>query len=58
MLGILQVLPLRKSDDNVLKCHRKKRTLRGRKTDFPRMQSVEWKPRRRVLNSTRQFENV
>jgi hypothetical protein len=58
MLGILQVLPLIKSDGNVLKCHKKKRMSRGKKKDFPRMQNAEWKPTRIVLNAGRLIVNV
>jgi len=55
MPGILQVLPLVKSDDNILKCHKKKR---GKRKDFPRMQNAEWKPTRIVLNAGRLIVNV
>jgi hypothetical protein len=58
MPGILQALPLIKSDGNVLKCHKKKRMPRGKRKDFPRMQNDKWKPRRIVLNAGRLIVNV
>jgi len=58
MPGILQVLPLIKGDDNVLKCHKKKRMPQGKRKDFPRVQNAEWKPTRIVLNAGRLIVNV
>ncbi len=40
------------------KMSQKKRTLRGKRKDFPRMQNVEWKPRRKMLNAGRFILNV
>jgi hypothetical protein len=53
MTGILQVLPLRKSENNVLKCHKKKRIPRRKRKDLSRMQNVARKLRRKVLNAGR-----
>jgi len=55
---ILQVPLLRKSENNVLECHKKKRMPRGKRKDFPRMQNVEWKPRRKMLNEGRPIVTV
>ena len=53
MAGVLQVLPLLKSDNKVLNFFKKKRTLRGLRKDFPRIQNDKWKPRKIVLNAGR-----
>ncbi len=58
MAGILQVLPLRECKNYILKCHKKKRMLRGKRKDFPRMQNVKWKPRRKMLNAGRPIVTV
>jgi hypothetical protein len=51
MAGILQVLPLRKSENNVLECHKKNSMSRGKRKDLLRMQNVAWKLRRNVINT-------
>jgi hypothetical protein len=53
MAGIMQVLPLQKSENNILKCNKKIRTPRGKMKDFLRMQNVAPKIRRNVLNARR-----
>jgi hypothetical protein len=58
MAGILQVLPLRKSKNNVLKCHKIKRMPRGKRKDFLRMKNIAQKLRRNVLNAGRLYVNV
>jgi hypothetical protein len=58
MAGILQVLPLRKSENNILKCNKKKRMPRGKRKDFLRMQNITTKLRRNALNARRLCMNV
>jgi hypothetical protein len=53
MAGILQVLPLRKSKNNVLECHKKKKMPRGKRKDLLKMQNVARKLRRNVINAGR-----
>jgi hypothetical protein len=47
--GILQVLLLRECENYVLKCHKKQRMPREKRKRFPKMQSVEWNPRKMVF---------
>jgi hypothetical protein len=53
MAGIPQILPLRKSKNNVLECHKKNRTPRGKGKDLLRRQNVARKLRKNVLNAGR-----
>jgi hypothetical protein len=53
MAGILQVLPLRKTKNNFLECHKKKRMPRGKGKDLLKRQNVAQKLRRNVLNAGR-----
>jgi hypothetical protein len=58
MAGILQVLLLRKSKNNDLKCQKKKEMPRGKRKNLLRMQNVTTKLRRNLLNLKRLCMNV
>jgi hypothetical protein len=53
MAGILQVLLLRKSENDILECHKKKRMPRGKGKDLLRRKNIAQKLRRNVINAGR-----